>query len=85
MKDSKPIIAGYSPSVHDCEPGTYYWCTCGHSSNQPFCDGTHREKSELKSLKVEVERRSRIAFCMCKQTKTPPYCDGSHKACTKLD
>jgi CDGSH-type Zn-finger protein len=85
MKDSKPKIAGYEPFITECEPGTYYWCTCGHSSTQPFCDGTHREKSELKSMKFEIEERSVAAFCMCKQTKTPPYCDGSHNSCPKED
>ena len=67
------------PYVLEAKPGRYSWCSCGHSENQPFCDNTHREKSSLKSVKVEIGETKMVAWCGCKETKTPPYCDGSHK------
>ena len=40
-----PEIGGYNPIRMEMEPGTYYWCSCGKSSNQPFCDGSHKGSS----------------------------------------
>lgn len=56
---------------------TYYWCTCGLSSNQPFCDGAHKGSGK-KSLPFTESSTQSYHLCGCKQTKTPPYCDGSH-------
>ncbi|MCC5937067.1 MAG: CDGSH iron-sulfur domain-containing protein [Lunatimonas sp.] len=50
------------------------WCTCGHSTNSPFCDGSHR-KSEMKPLKFFPTHTGEFAICTCQQTKTPPFCD----------
>lgn len=55
----------------------YYWCTCGLSQNQPFCDGLHKG-SGFKSLAFEAPKTELVSLCGCKRTKTPPYCDGSH-------
>lgn len=55
----------------------YWWCTCGFSAKQPFCDGTHKGSS-FKSLPFQVNQKQTVALCGCKKTKTPPYCDGSH-------
>lgn len=55
----------------------YYWCTCGLSQNQPFCDGLHKG-SGFKSLPFQVLKTEIKSLCGCKQTKTPPFCDGSH-------
>lgn len=78
----------FQPKVAKCEPAcvqlekgkTYAWCTCGHSENQPFCDGKHKttEGCELKSLKMTAEEDTEVWLCQCKKTKTPPYCDGTH-------
>lgn len=57
---------------------TYSWCACGLSAKDPFCDGTHKTQSDLKSLKWTAPKDGEITFCGCKQTKNPPYCDGSH-------
>jgi CDGSH-type Zn-finger protein len=57
---------------------TYSWCTCGLSQTQPLCDGSHRDRSEKKSLKWTASDSNTVKFCGCKQTKTPPFCDGSH-------
>ena len=57
---------------------TYFWCACGLSQKQPFCDGAHKKKGKFKSLKYLAEESKEIYFCGCKMTKHPPFCDGSH-------
>jgi CDGSH-type Zn-finger protein len=74
---SKPKIAELKPAVLELEPGTYSWCRCGRSENQPFCDGSH-VGTEFSSLKVELSEKKRVALCQCKHTANPPYCDGTH-------
>ena len=56
----------------------YFWCACGLSQKQPFCDGTHKKKGKFKSLKYLAEESKEMYFCGCKMTKHPPFCDGSH-------
>lgn len=77
----KPKIAKTEPQVLKLEKGkTYAWCTCGMSSTQPLCDGSHKqiEGMPFKSLKITAEEDAEVWLCQCKQTSTPPYCDGSH-------
>jgi len=57
---------------------TYYWCTCGISTKQPFCDGSHKKKGKFKSLKYLADENKEIYFCGCKKTNHAPFCDGSH-------
>lgn len=57
---------------------TYYYCTCGLSENQPFCDGSHQD-TEFSPMKFVADSDKLIGFCGCKHTKKPPFCDGSHK------
>ena len=57
---------------------TYFWCTCGLSKKQPFCDGSHKKEGKLKSLKYLATAHEELFFCGCKETKNPPFCDGSH-------
>lgn len=73
----KPEVPQKAPYVVDCEPKKYFWCTCGKSQGQPYCDGAHKG-SGMKSLMVEITEPKKVAWCGCKQTKNPPYCDGSH-------
>jgi len=58
---------------------TYYWCACGKSNNQPFCDGSHKG-SQFTPLAYSAEETKTVYLCQCKQTAAPPFCDGSHKA-----
>ncbi len=71
-------IAQKSPYVQEVPPGTYAWCACGKSKNQPFCDGSH-QGTEYRPRVVKIEETKKVAWCGCKQTKNPPYCDGTHR------
>ncbi len=73
-----PKIADTKPVVLDMEAGTYWYCTCGGSTNQPFCDGAHKG-SEFTPEKVELTESCKMAFCQCKRTGNKPQCDGSHQ------
>jgi CDGSH iron-sulfur domain-containing protein 3 len=77
-KEENPIIAGYRSIKLDTEPGTYFWCACGRSSAQPFCDGSHRGTSFL-PLAVTITEKKIVKWCSCKRTKTPPFCDHAHR------
>lgn len=62
----------------EMKPGKYFWCACGQSSNQPFCDGSHKGSGFTPKL-VDVDEIKTVFWCMCKQSKNAPFCDGSHK------
>lgn len=76
--NSKPVIADTSPSVVELEPGTYYWCRCGKSQTQPWCDGSHAD-TDFAPMPVEITEKKKYALCRCKYTEKSPFCDGSHK------
>ena len=74
----KGLKAGDQPISIDVEKGkNYFWCSCGKSKNQPFCDMSHKS-SEFKPIKFTAEENKKIYFCHCKQTNNQPFCDGSH-------
>ena len=74
----KPTIAGKTPLPVKLEAGkTYAWCSCGESSNQPFCDGSHKETS-LVPQAFSVNEDKKAWLCTCKKTGNGPYCDGTH-------
>ena len=68
-----------NPIAIDVEAGkTYWWCRCGRSGRQPFCDGAHKG-SDFSPLKYIAQETGRAWFCVCKKTASAPLCDGSHK------
>jgi CDGSH-type Zn-finger protein len=74
---SEPTIAQKSPFVLNMKPGTYWWCACGKSKSQPFCDGSHKG-SGFAPLKAEIAEEKTVAWCGCKHSKYGCFCDGNH-------
>ena len=75
----KPVVAQKSPYAVDVVEGqTYYWCSCGKSKNQPFCDGSHQGSEFTPKQFVATESKT-VHFCGCKHSKNGVLCDGSHR------
>ncbi|MCB1328282.1 MAG: CDGSH iron-sulfur domain-containing protein [Maritimibacter sp.] len=73
-----PMIAQRGPFPIEIEEGkTYFWCACGRSKTQPFCDGSHKETS-FSPVKYTAEATKKAFFCGCKHSANAPLCDGSH-------
>jgi len=76
---TKPIVAQKAPYEVEVVVGkTYYWCVCGRSAKQPFCDGSHKITT-LTPLAYTAPKSGKLWFCGCKGTGNAPLCDGSHK------
>ncbi len=75
---ASPEIPQKAPYAVDVEAGTYYWCSCGQSSKQPFCDGSHKG-SEFAPVKTDIPEAKTVYFCGCKHSSLGAMCDGSHK------
>jgi CDGSH iron-sulfur domain-containing protein 3 len=73
-----PIVAQKTPMQMQLEPGEYWWCACGRSQSQPFCDGSH-DGTGISPVRMEITERSSVYLCGCKYTATPPFCDGAHQ------
>ena len=75
---SEPNIAQKGPYPVQVEAGkSYYWCSCGLSANQPFCDGSHKTTDHT-PVKLEATETKTVYLCGCKHTASPVFCDGSH-------
>lgn len=73
-----PITAQKSPyPVEVTEGETYFWCACGKSEKQPFCDGSHKD-TKFVPVKYEAKADKKVFFCGCKISDNSPLCDGSH-------
>ncbi|HHQ40840.1 MAG TPA: CDGSH iron-sulfur domain-containing protein [Chromatiales bacterium] len=75
---AEPETPKKGPYEVELEPGTYWWCSCGRSKTQPFCDGSHKD-TPFKPLEFTLTERRKVWLCGCKRTADPPFCDGSHK------
>jgi CDGSH iron-sulfur domain-containing protein 3 len=74
-----PEIGGRQPIPVDVEAGkSYWWCACGRSQTQPFCDGSHKG-TEFTPVEFKAATSEQAWFCACKRTGKTPICDGSHK------
>ncbi|MHB8348472.1 MAG: CDGSH iron-sulfur domain-containing protein [Acidiferrobacterales bacterium] len=73
-----PRIAQNAPYVLDLAPGTYWWCACGLSKTQPFCDGSHKDTG-FAPIRIDIGSATSVALCGCKRSANKPYCDGAHK------
>ena len=76
---TEAVIAARAPMGVEVEAGkTYYWCACGKSASQPFCDGSHKG-GEFSPLAWTAPATAKVWFCACKHSANPPLCDGTHK------
>ncbi|MFZ9682003.1 MAG: CDGSH iron-sulfur domain-containing protein [Cephaloticoccus sp.] len=73
-----PEIPQKSPYVKKLPAGVYWWCACGKSQDQPYCDGSHKGTG-MAPKKVELTEETTVALCGCKHSANGAFCDGSHK------
>jgi len=75
---AEPLIPQKAPYAVELAPGDYWWCACGLSKSQPFCDGSHKT-TEFTPVKFNVAEAQKVWLCGCKRSAGMPFCDGSHK------
>ena len=75
---SEPVVASKIPLEVELEADkAYWWCTCGRSQNQPWCDGSHAG-TDFQPHEFKVESAGKYWLCTCKHTANAPLCDGAH-------
>jgi CDGSH-type Zn-finger protein len=79
---TQPVVAAKAPAKVALETGKdYWWCACGLSKSQPFCDGSHKGTG-LTPMKYTADKTADYWLCACKQSAKAPLCDGTHKTLT---
>ncbi len=79
MSETLPLIAQRGPYAIAVEAGkSYWWCACGRSKSQPFCDGSHKG-SGFSPIEYKAADAGDVYFCGCKRTGSKPCCDGTHE------
>ena len=77
---TSPVRASNTPFAVTVEQGkSYFWCSCGQSKNQPFCDGSHKVDGVFSPVKYSATESKQVYFCGCKASANQPLCDGSHQ------
>ncbi len=80
LQPPMPNVAQKAPYLVNVVAGkTYWWCSCGLSKKQPFCDGSHKTTA-YEPLAYKATETTTVELCGCKQTGTKPFCDGSHES-----
>lgn len=75
---AEPVVAQKSPFGVEVQAGrSYWWCACGRSKNQPFCDGSHKG-TEFSPVEFKADTARQVFFCGCKSSGKRPVCDGTH-------
>ena len=74
----EPVVAQKAPYSQDLKAGDYWWCACGQSKKQPFCDGSHKGGA-FTPKKFTLTEDKQVWLCGCKHASTAPFCDGTHK------
>ena len=75
---TEPISSQNSPYEVELEAGTYWWCACGRSKTQPFCDGSH-QSTDITPVEFNIEEKKTVWLCGCRKSGNKPMCDGTHK------